>query len=278
MKSRRLGSFVVLALVLSVAAFFSPVALGSAREDGADRPPPGTGAFEPAPKTPQDYGSHSVARNAPERLAGPAKQAQEPATREREFPWPPLKASAKQEVPDRVFRQTRSDRLVLADVSTKLGLALFKAGYLAKSYLAVPEGFALVTRLERIRADGTPYPESERWCGDGIPIREFKLSQYVQTLSGAEPGYFRAIAFVVTPRTLLPGTQLSGDERSGWLEDAWNRLPVAVSGYAYSPEYSCSAYVFEFEKGNAGARPRIPGRLAALSHLKSSGLWSLLEK
>ena len=242
---------------------------GAGRED--DAPPPGTGAYEHAPEVSEN-------RPAPPRAAGAVKA--EDVSREREFPWPPIKASSKEELPDRAFRQTRTERVLVSDIITKLGLALLDVGYLSRSYLAVPEGFALVTRLERIRPDGTPYPEAGRWLGEKTPIREFRLSSYVEALSGAEPGLYRVLAFVVRPGNLVHGTRIDPSEKAEWLKDDLNRVPPSVSEYAYAAGYRCGVFVFEFEKGSSGerARPRIPGRLPALAHLQAAGIWGRLGK
>jgi hypothetical protein len=234
-------------------------------------PPPGTGAFEAAPEVSEN-------RPAPPRMAGPVRS--EDASREREFSWPPIWVSSKQDIPERAFRQTRGERVRVSDVATKLGLALLDAGYLTRSYLAVPEGFALITRLERIKPDGTPFPEGQRWVGEKKPIREFKLSDYVEALSRAEPGSYRVLAFVVRPGNLDSATGVDPEEKAEWLKDDLNRVPPSVSEYAYTADYRCAAYVFEFEKGNPGdpARPRIPGRLPALAHLKAAGVWGRLRK
>ncbi|MBV8774528.1 MAG: TonB family protein [Deltaproteobacteria bacterium] len=74
-----------------------------------------------------------------------------------DFPWPPPKASARVVLPGRLFQES-NQQLPLRAIDLKLSTALESAGYLERSYFAVPDGFALVTRLEQIDIDGTPKP------------------------------------------------------------------------------------------------------------------------
>lgn len=63
------------------------------------------------------------------------------------FPWPPPWTSAKEPIPAEYFR-FGSDSSTLADIDRKLSRALETKGYFESSYFAIPEGFALVTKLE----------------------------------------------------------------------------------------------------------------------------------
>lgn len=58
-----------------------------------------------------------------------------------------------------------------------------------EKYFTVPEGFAVVTRLERISADGTPLSPG-RWSLETGPMRSFDLGEYLRRLlrkGGIEP-------------------------------------------------------------------------------------------
>ena len=69
------------------------------------------------------------------------------------FPWPPPRASTMMNIEDAALR-VAGDSTTLGQVDAELRAALNDAGYVDKSYFAVPDGFALVTRLEQIDDDG----------------------------------------------------------------------------------------------------------------------------
>jgi hypothetical protein len=114
-----------------------------------------------------------------------------------EFPWPPPKASTFTTLSDEYFRKSDEEIVLLRDVDNQLSKALEDAGYAEKSYYAVPDGFALASRLEQINPDGTPKPELERWTIKHRPLTKFSLSSYIRALFTSQPGYFRVIVFVI---------------------------------------------------------------------------------
>ncbi|MHB8767101.1 MAG: hypothetical protein ACYDA8_22550 [Deferrisomatales bacterium] len=221
----------------------------------------------PLPRPPEDAAAPGAAASRP---AGPAPTALGP----RELPWPPLKASARLDLPERAARGGQGGRLTLADADARLSLALLSAGYVRKSYLAAPQGFALATPLERIRPDGSPFPGAGRWAGDGAPMDRFGFSQYVEALESAEPGLYRVVLLTLAPRALYRGPAHPGaNDYRLWVQDELNRLPSVVAEYRLSADYQAVAWVYEFEKlPGQTARPRIPGKIAAEDHLRGSGL------
>ena len=95
-----------------------------------------------------------------------------------QFPWPPPKPSALYVIPrgllvDKEFGGTPN----LADIQGKLTDALDGAAYYERSYYSVPGGFAMVTRMERIRQDGTA-DLARRWM-DVKAEENFSLLAYI---------------------------------------------------------------------------------------------------
>ncbi len=76
------------------------------------------------------------------------------------FLWPPPDCSAKT-VLNRSYFQSA---VQLADVDDILLKALRKCGYTDKSHYYVPNGFALVTRIEQIDENGVPLLDSKERC------------------------------------------------------------------------------------------------------------------
>ena len=177
---RSLFPVLLSALIIIFVIFF----MSCGEEESARAPSPVEEARPPVDKAPDERDKASPpAAEAPELRrearrpeAAPRKKVRRPAEMDRgapkmgpppaseaparspSFPWPPPKASASSKVPDNFLRETETKQ-ILHDIDRRLALALDKAGYFEKSYFSVPDGFALVTRLEQINADGTPKPE-----------------------------------------------------------------------------------------------------------------------
>ena len=190
------------------------------------------------------------------------------------FPWPPPRASAMMNIPDEFLREHK-ESILLHDVDDKLKEALSNAGYVEKSYYAIPDGFAVVTRLEQINRDGTPKAEPDRWSVEVGPLRDFSLSAYLRALFTSPTGYFRVVVFTVTSHPFSQHAfQVSRREAINWLYEGFNRLPTYVGSLPYSDDHVCNALVYEFEKKREQetASALIPGRLSPTTHMERSGL------
>jgi hypothetical protein len=195
------------------------------------------------------------------------------------FPWPPPRASSESSIKLKAHAQPFKH---LSDIDAALTVALDYAGYEERSYFSVPQGFALVTRLEQTLADGRPMEGEERWAVE--PNRSpgpFSIESYLQRLLlSASPGYFRILVFVVTP---VPFSQADAvvdrDAAMSWLGKGFNRLPESVGGIECSATttYLFTALVYEFEATNSSSRIRLPGRLTARTHLQKAALLQGLE-
>jgi hypothetical protein len=163
----------------------------------------------------------------------------------------------------------------LGDLNGFLTAALAQTGYREKSYYAVPDGFALVTRLEQIEIDGRS-KTLDRWSADAPQVHS--LRAYLDALLRAAPGYYRVVALVVTD---VPFTQSNGrvseSDALAWLRGGVPWLPTAIADRPYTAEVACTALIYEFERP-AGGDPTIllPSRLDAHTHLVKSGLWDAL--
>jgi hypothetical protein len=148
-------------------------------------------------------------------------------------------------------------------------------GYWEGTYYSVPEGFALVARLERINVDGSPVFGNGRFDTSYDPLSVFSVGNYLRALFLAPPGYYRVIAFIVTPIPFsATGGPITADTAAMWIAEGANILPPALAGRPYSANFVCTALIYEFEKRDAGSNPeeRKPGRLSADVHLTRSRL------
>jgi len=195
-----------------------------------------------------------------------------------EFPWPPPRSSAMKVIPDNFFRNVREVDIQLADVDTRINNALDASGYVERSYYAVPGGFALVTRLEKINSDGTPKLGADRWASEVGPLRlyPFDVDAYIKALFTSNPGFFRIIVFIVTPHPFTQTDEIvNRQDAISWLHRGSNKLPYELGIQPYTYQYSCTVLIYEFEKiaGKQAASTVLPGKLSGKTHLEKSKLW-----
>ncbi|QSA97989.1 hypothetical protein [Methylococcus sp. EFPC2] len=196
-----------------------------------------------------------------------------------EFPWPPPKASAFARIPrELVIKQ--GQQTTLQDLAERLERAFDSAGYSEKSYHAVPGGFALASRLERIKLDGTPQDGTERWSVNTERRAILSLSDYLKALFTAPQGHYRLIVFVVTNRPYAQTeTKPTRDDAMAWLDRGTLALPKALGQQIYADDYYTTALIYEFEKGanQSDALLKLPSDFQGKTHLEKSGLWKALS-
>lgn len=193
------------------------------------------------------------------------------------FPWPPPEASATMSLPPEFFSKAK----VLGDVERKLSSALGSCDYAETSYYAVPDGFALVTRLEQINPDGMPKAPPDRWSVKTTPLRDFSLGEYIRALFGERPGKFRIIVFVVTPHPFSQANvTVSREEAIAWLPRGLNKLPMSIAEQPYSTSHTCTALIYEFALPETQAKATLskPSGLSCKTHLSKAMVWSFLER
>jgi hypothetical protein len=114
-----------------------------------------------------------------------------------QFQWPPPRPSAMVVVPNTVLLHG-TDIRTLGSVAASLESVFEKTGYSERSFYSVPDGFALVSRMEQITVNGESRPGSDRWSTDMTP-HVFSLRSYLSTLFTSSPCRYRVIAFIVSP-------------------------------------------------------------------------------
>ena len=162
----------------------------------------------------------------------------------------------------------------LQAVSAKLVAPLRASGYWEYSFHRAPNGFALVTRLERINADGSQVAESLRYRRPG-DRESFSLSSYIRRLFFAPEGYYRLIVFVVTDRPFTAtGKPIEEPAALRLLRDGANVLPPEFKRMEFSAAHSIDALIYEFRKrpGDKRAVLLLPGRLGPRVHFDKAGM------
>ena len=180
-----------------------------------------------------------------------------------EFPWPPPRASAMQVLPAVLLR----DPVTLADVAQTLRATLDLAGRHELRFYAVPNGFAMVTRLESIDAQGNLIAEAERGVTGDFLV-------YIRNLFWVPPGRYRMVVFVVTDQVFAAsGGPIDRAAAEAFMSGGFNDLPDTLGGRNYTAGYRTTALVYEFRKDtqDAVAQLLLPGQLDAHRHLEKIG-------
>lgn len=191
------------------------------------------------------------------------------------FPWPPPRASAETMIPHNWLPTRGAARL--GDVADRLENALRVAKYPRWSYssLSGENGFALVSQMEQIKADGTPGPDPARWSTKLPQVDELTLLEFIRALANAQPGYYRVIVFIVTnkPWPRKPETP-TGVEAKKWFDYGFSWLPQSIAELPYGPDYRTTALVYEFKKvsQNTDATFLDPSATSADDHLRKAGI------
>jgi hypothetical protein len=192
------------------------------------------------------------------------------------FPWPPPRYSAFAAI-DRGW-VAPGPQPTLADVARRLDSAFDATGYVERSYYWIPGGFALVSRIEQIRADASPVDPPARWAVATPRVRDGFLD-HLRALFNAAPGFYRVIVFAVTDRDFAAGPRdPTSDEARRWASGGSLRLPAEVGARPYSDRHDTTALIYEFERPADQSPPHVtvpsnsPGRI----HLERAGLWEAL--
>ncbi|GEM_PF-1313355 len=193
-----------------------------------------------------------------------------------QFPFPPPRYSTAEKVP-RNLLVTGNSNPRLKDVEASLTKAFERCGYGDKSFYAVPDGFAMASRLEQINADGTP--GAERWSLDVTPVRRFSVRDYLKALFEARPGHYRVVVFVVTNHPFKQkDATVKSKEASAWVREGMNTLPREIGDREFSNDYVCTALIYEFKSVGGGEATFVePSELTARDHLERSGLLAALQ-
>jgi hypothetical protein len=193
-----------------------------------------------------------------------------------QFQFPPPRASAAGQVPRELLVGDLSHPR-LKDVEASLSDAFERCGYGDKSFYAVPDGFAMASRLEQINADGTP--GSDRWSLDVTPVRQFSVRDYVRALFHARPGHYRVVVFMITNHPFTQrATTVKSKEASAWVRSGMNMLPREIGDRAFGADYLCTALIYEFRTVGGGEAIFVePSELTGRDHLQRSGLLAALQ-
>ena len=192
-------------------------------------------------------------------------------------PWPPPMPSSQDIIARALVVGDSAD--TWGAVSDRFDTALAAAGYGDRNYYAVPRGFALATRIERIDRDGRSLSEPTRWIGSR-ERPDWTLEAVLRELAGVPVGRYRTLVFVFSDTGFKSGgATMSETMADRWLADGLNRLPTEMRGIPYGADFQCDVLVYEFVQGTAGeAAAFVKAGLSARKHLAESRILDNLEK
>jgi len=250
----------------------APAGPGVAAVAQAAEPPAPPPPAPPSAATPSRAGRPLIVQAAVE-----AAPAAPPAPALPEFQWPPPAASAWVVIPDDLIARRAQSRPSFGDVRDRLGRALDAAGYSQRTFFSVPNGFAIVTQLERIGDDGVP-TSARRWFTAGS-TEIFSLEEYLKRLLFAEAGRYRLVVLVVTDVSIAAtGPYISAGEAAELADNGVMDLPPSVAAMEFSADHRATALIYEFRKRRTGdpefvKRSPLPGR----DHLVKARIWAAIE-
>lgn len=186
------------------------------------------------------------------------------------IPWPPPSGFRAEELPRLAsVLKTRSQQAAQDALVQVIESA--DEGYEWGLFGGPPEGFAIISRIERIDQRGKPSEGAARWTTEGAA--RLSAESFVRDLFFQEAGYFRVIVFVVSgDRNVLPGPSRALPTSS----TGARALPVATAMQPFG-DRSATALVYAFKRGKGAAvEPWLDGP-SARQHLAASGLTRELE-
>lgn len=164
------------------------------------------------------------------------------------------------------------------DIDNKLQTALDGCRYDVKKYYYVPDGFAIVTQMERMNNDGSSTMPPGRWkysiAGDiNDPI------SYIKSLFSAPSGDFRVFVFIVTDVDLSSNNQkITDEEVMGWLGNGFTALPQNIRQIPFDDRYHFTMLVYHYNKTGSGedAIQVLNDPLTGRTHYEKAGLVNYL--
>jgi TonB-dependent SusC/RagA subfamily outer membrane receptor len=185
-----------------------------------------------------------------------------------DFTWSPPQWTARHDLPAGLLEG--EDR-TLGGVFGRLRDALVRAGYDEWGvYELDGDGFVVLARREVIDDRGEPIPP--RWRSD----EEMSWGEYFRALLFAEPGRYRVIAIVVSPRTFRPRGEVRERVLTQFVVDGSRMLPPEYASIPLAPGTRYTALIYEFFRPTKDTPTRLvtQSRITSVQHLTYARRWT----
>lgn len=192
------------------------------------------------------------------------------------FPAKVPKASSAKRIPRGFLQNSAGNTTIGYVVNERLLPILDEAGYEYSFYRINNDGLAIVTRAERIRANGATDTAYRYFNGDYFD----SYSDYLLSLFRAKPRYFRIIVFMISPTAVVQsGKPMTAAEGKTLFEGGADRPALTIMDFPFSDRYECTALIYECEKPNQEDDQVLvsPSALPCETHLKMAGIWQKLQ-
>ena len=138
------------------------------------------------------------------------------------------------------------------------------------------EGFAIVTRRERI--DDTGKPANPRWGDERLPIELESFADFLSRLMDPGPGRYRVLVLITTAQWIQPTTEPpTGQQMENLLMSGGVRLPDELRPRRLRSSAHVTALIYEFYRASEDDEVRVlptsQSDLSAIEHLVGAGLW-----
>lgn len=178
------------------------------------------------------------------------------------------------------------DQSTYADVDILLRQKLTGAGYYENQYFELPDGFAIITKLENIDVNKRPLKENHRWAlganeiGSSMVKNEISsFEEYKNALIMPNSGYcrffvfyFSATPFSSVQNNFIPITTENFNDKFSFA--GMNRLPVELGLRRVKNEHRIFVLVYEFiKKENQTPKFIKSSNYSANAHLNKSNLF-----
>lgn len=235
-------------------------------------PPPETVAGPLEPKAPAD--SSDVDVNRTSGIAEPAGMCGD--TGAAQFPWPLPLPTDRVSMDARWFGVQPGDTTSVDTVANAVERALRSVGHAQVGFQSVGcDGFAAISYLERIDANGRPLSDGTRFLPPGAK-EPWSLSGYLTRLFSAPQGKYRQIVIVGTDRLMDDfGAAPTTEEGLEMIDDSNAERPPVLREYLWRRgHHRLVALIYEFDKpAGRGAAVHVPPRgLGGTKHLQGAGL------
>lgn len=194
------------------------------------------------------------------------------------FPFPPPMATATQIISPKIFANHRT----YGEIDKTIGECLNESGYVSskRQYYAIPNGYALVTRLEKINKDGSPRLGEERWEAQvKSTFKEFSVLDYLKALVMGEEANFRVLVFMITDIPLIQSDEITEmTTAKSWLKKGMNALPNDLAILEFTNRHKVNLLLYEFTQHESGKATLLQeSRVDIEDHMMKTGIDELIE-
>jgi hypothetical protein len=242
-------------------------------------PKPGGNSHRSKGKTNTAYGqapnSNAKATAPPDAPAAPAEKKDEGL-----FSFPPPKVTSSTTIDTAKFLNPQGPT-TFANVADKLALSLARAGYKDKYkyFWNDADEFAVVTRIERVDAEGRPLAGPvERWDGsEELPVAR-DMQEYGRYLISGKKVFYRVFAFVVSRKNynFYGNSPPSFEMAAKWSDKGMPALgdeeATTIQDVIFTEKYHCYALLYLFVNHNSLDTPKSVDSLEKGEKYLRSGL------